>query len=75
MKSIMSLAKSCDLDVLVEGVETQSEFKTCVSLGVSKFQGYYFSRPVSLAELIRLINTQNDLQVDKSLESPALKSA
>ena len=75
VKSILSLAKSCELDVLVEGVETKSEFNTCVSLGVSKFQGYYFSSPITLAELIKLINTQTNPQADIPLESPELKSA
>jgi len=57
--SILNLAKSCDLDVLVEGVETVEEFKKCVCLGVKKFQGYYFSHPLNFSEFVELLQNQN----------------
>ncbi len=60
VKSIINLAKSCNLDILVEGVETQNEFKKCISLGVSKFQGYYFSKPVSFSDFVKMVQTQNE---------------
>ncbi len=60
VKSILNLAKSCNLEVLVEGVETQNEFKKCVSMGVSKFQGYYFSKPVSFSDFVKMVQAQNE---------------
>ncbi|MFF0816115.1 putative bifunctional diguanylate cyclase/phosphodiesterase [Rhodococcus sp. NPDC003318] len=54
--SIVGLAKSFDLDLVAEGVETEGSAHTLLRLGCHRAQGYLFSRPVSAlrcGELLR----------------------
>ena len=46
----MNLAKGLKCDVLAEGVETKEQVDYLNSLGLTYFQGYYFSKPISLEE-------------------------
>jgi EAL domain-containing protein (putative c-di-GMP-specific phosphodiesterase class I) len=48
--AIMGLAKSLQLDILAEGVETREQMKVLLGLGCDKFQGYLFSRPLPAGE-------------------------
>lgn len=42
---IIGIARSLDIAVIAEGVETASELDTLRSLGASLFQGYHFAKP------------------------------
>ncbi len=44
--AIVGLARSMGLDILAEGVETDAQLAALTGLGCSKFQGFYFSRPL-----------------------------
>jgi EAL domain-containing protein (putative c-di-GMP-specific phosphodiesterase class I) len=44
--AIVSLAKSLDMDVVAEGVETSEQAAILRNLGCPYGQGYFFSRPV-----------------------------
>lgn len=46
LKAIIVMAKSLDLDVIVEGVETIEQARLCCKYGADMFQGYLFSRPL-----------------------------
>ncbi|RAY79841.1 cyclic diguanylate phosphodiesterase [Enterobacter cloacae] len=48
--SIIDLAKKLDCNVIAEGVETLPQKEMLRTMGVTHFQGYYFSKPVSLHE-------------------------
>ena len=52
--SIVVLAKSLDLKVLAEGVETEEHIQFLETLGCDEYQGYFFSRPVGPDEILRL---------------------
>lgn len=52
VRHILELAHSLDLQVIAEGFETQEQFEFFRGLGCDLFQGYYFSRPVPVDELI-----------------------
>jgi EAL domain-containing protein (putative c-di-GMP-specific phosphodiesterase class I) len=52
--AIIGLADSLGMDVLTEGVETEDQLKSLIAMGCSKFQGYYFSRPIPVAEFERI---------------------
>jgi diguanylate cyclase (GGDEF)-like protein len=45
--AVIQLCHSVGIMVCVEGVETQEELGTVVTLGADQVQGYWFSRPVS----------------------------
>jgi len=47
LKAIIVMAKSLDLDVIVEGVETIEQARLCCLYGADMFQGYLFSKPLS----------------------------
>lgn len=46
LKAIITLAKSLELEVIVEGVETFKQMQLCQMLGADILQGYYFSKPL-----------------------------
>jgi len=50
LKAIIVMAKSLDLDVIVEGVETIEQARLCYQYGADMFQGYLFSKPLPPAE-------------------------
>jgi EAL domain-containing protein (putative c-di-GMP-specific phosphodiesterase class I)/GGDEF domain-containing protein len=51
LSSIVQLAQSLAMDVVAEGVETEAQRDTLLSLGCSCFQGFLFGRPVPALEL------------------------
>lgn len=44
--SILGIGEKCDLDVVVEGVETERQLELIRNLGADIVQGYYFGRPM-----------------------------
>jgi diguanylate cyclase (GGDEF)-like protein/PAS domain S-box-containing protein len=50
-RSIIFLARSLNLDVVAEGVETDSQRNWLLAEGCSAMQGYFFSRPVPIEEI------------------------
>jgi EAL domain-containing protein (putative c-di-GMP-specific phosphodiesterase class I) len=44
------MAKSMDLDVIAEGVETESQLACLKKCGCHHFQGYLFGKPVPIEE-------------------------
>ncbi len=51
-KLILSLAKELGVKVVAEGVETQEQLEFVNSNGADVIQGYLFSKPLSLAEVV-----------------------
>jgi diguanylate cyclase (GGDEF)-like protein len=45
LKNIISYAKTRNIKIVAEGVETQAEMETVVSFGVDYLQGYYIGQP------------------------------
>ncbi|MZQ83493.1 EAL domain-containing protein [Paenibacillus sp. 5J-6] len=46
IKAIISVAKSFQLQIIAEGVETEEQARFLVANGCSQIQGYYFFRPM-----------------------------
>ena len=55
MESIVSMAKTMGVPIIVEGVETQEETDFLAGLGCRYVQGYYFYRPMSVEDFEKLI--------------------
>ena len=53
--SIVSLGQDLDIDVIAEYVETEEQREMLEDLGCLKYQGYLYSKPVSLEEFIEYI--------------------
>ena len=52
VKTILALGRSLELTVIAEGVETEQQYQKLQQLGCQQFQGYYFGRPVALADFV-----------------------
>ena len=44
---IMSIARTLDIQILAEGVETEDELMVLRSAGINLFQGYLFAKPMT----------------------------
>ena len=51
-RTILNLAQSLDLGVVAEGVETEGQRAFLIESGCKAFQGYLFSRPLPLDQLV-----------------------
>jgi len=54
--AIISLAHSLSLTVVAEGVETAAQLDFLRSHGCDEMQGYYFARPLTVADCTRALN-------------------
>jgi EAL domain-containing protein (putative c-di-GMP-specific phosphodiesterase class I) len=55
VKFIIGLAKDFGLKTIAEGVETEEQVKLLSLLGADYLQGFYFAKPMSEEEVIKLI--------------------
>ncbi len=55
VQTIVAMAHNFGYEVIAEGVEEHAQLSPLVKLGCASFQGYFFSRPVALAEFEKLI--------------------
>lgn len=54
--SVIRIARSIGLSIVVEGIETKEQLQILKRLKCHKIQGYYFSRPVPEAELANVLS-------------------
>lgn len=57
--NVMNMAHELGIKVVVEGVETQDDFNMCKKLQADYIQGYFFSKPLPMADFIKFIDTHN----------------
>ena len=50
LSSVISMAKTLNMPVITEGVETKNQVDFLSVMGCEMFQGYYFSKPVPVKE-------------------------
>ena len=55
-QSIVETFRRMGYSIVSEGVETEEEMSLLSSWGVDMIQGYYFSRPLPVDELLKLLN-------------------
>ncbi len=48
VKTIIAMAEGFNIDVIAEGVETESQYLQLVEYGCKHFQGYYFGKPMAV---------------------------
>lgn len=57
---VIEMAKSLGLQIVAEGVETETQARWLVDHGVFHAQGYLFSRPLDLADFIKFLQTKQE---------------
>jgi EAL domain-containing protein (putative c-di-GMP-specific phosphodiesterase class I) len=50
VRSIISIGKELELEVVAEGVETKEQLEFLRSIGCDQIQGFYFSKPLAPAD-------------------------
>lgn len=58
VKKIIEMGHELDMKVVAEGVETKEHLQALGELNCDIAQGYYFSKPLSLDDLVNWINNQ-----------------
>lgn len=66
-KAIITLAKSLNLGILAEGVETIEQLEMITSLSCSVVQGYLFSRPIPRLEVETMLQNNHEYEVRKGV--------
>ncbi|MGV7207336.1 EAL domain-containing protein [Oxalobacteraceae bacterium A2-2] len=61
--SVISLAHNLNMRVIAEGVETAEQVRFLAERGCDEMQGYYHSRPVSVADFTRLLQERRTLAI------------
>jgi len=64
VETIISMAKSLNMNIIAEGVETEEQVQYLLEHGCSEFQGFYFSRPISPEKYQELFELQCSRVVD-----------
>lgn len=54
MKSVVDMAEQLGMEIVIEGVENQSQLNFVRSIGCRNIQGYYYSKPLPLEEFRQL---------------------
>jgi diguanylate cyclase (GGDEF)-like protein/PAS domain S-box-containing protein len=62
IRTIIGLARSLNMSVVAEGVETKDQLTRLKAMGCDSAQGYYFSKPVNAKAAQTLILTGNRLR-------------
>jgi EAL domain-containing protein (putative c-di-GMP-specific phosphodiesterase class I) len=57
--TIIAMAKSLNLAVIAEGVETEQQRQFLLSNGCIHYQGYLFSKPIPAEKFEELLNKIN----------------
>jgi len=66
VRAIITLARSLDVPVLAEGVETQSQLLFLGREGCNEVQGYLTGRPLPIAEYRQLLNGEAEIGRDRA---------
>lgn len=57
--AVITLAKSMNLNVIAEGVETEAQLQLLDSLNCPEMQGFLFSKPLSAEDITKFFDTMN----------------
>ncbi len=63
VQTIIGMARSLDVDLIAEGVETNDQREFLQRNGCLRFQGYLFSKPVAIGEFERILGALPERQI------------
>jgi len=59
--AIIAMARSLNIGVIAEGVETEDQLTFLAEQGCHRYQGYYFSKPLSASEIVNKLQYVVDI--------------
>ncbi len=68
VQTIINLAQNFRLNVIAEGVETEAQFKFLKEHGCMAYQGYFFSKPVTIEQFEQLLVSSGCGQLSSPLK-------
>ena len=54
---MVNLGRALGMDIVAEGIETEYEAVMMTRFGCTELQGFYFSRPLPVAEMVDFLET------------------
>tara|TARA_R110001599_G_scaffold353883_1_gene602247 strand:- start:35384 stop:37693 length:2310 start_codon:yes stop_codon:yes gene_type:complete len=69
VKAIIAMARSLELGIVAEGVETTAQYRFLINNGADVMQGYLFSKPVPAEELQKILAPWHFVQQLQKLQS------
>ncbi|MFY7952575.1 MAG: EAL domain-containing protein, partial [Armatimonadaceae bacterium] len=60
IRAVVDLAHTLGMEVVAEGVETRTQYERLISLGCDMIQGFYFSKPLPVADLPKQLTERRD---------------
>ena len=63
--AIVRMAKSCGMDVIIEGIENAEQHALAMKAGIRYGQGFYFSRPVSVDDIVAMVADENPAPTER----------
>jgi diguanylate cyclase (GGDEF)-like protein len=57
VQSVVSIGRGLGMEIVAEGVETEFEAVTMAKFGCTQLQGYYFSKPLPLENMVAFLRT------------------
>ena len=69
VRSITLIARNFDMEVIAEGVETQSQAELLRGIGCDEAQGYLYSKPLALVDFVRWLADHVDAPPPQAVPS------
>ena len=69
LEGICVLGKKLNKELMIEGVESASQHKAALSLGCDMGQGYYYSKPLTAHDVVRLLKRTEPIKTQPSLRA------
>jgi len=64
LESVVNMARQMRMPIVVEGVETQKQERFLLKMGCRYTQGYYYYKPLPIAEFEKLISDERHLDLN-----------
>lgn len=69
ISELINMAINLNMDVVVEGVETKEQVQFLREVGATKMQGYYFTKPLSVDQILERYDKGTQIGFENPLES------
>jgi diguanylate cyclase (GGDEF)-like protein len=75
VESIVAIARNLNLNVVAEGVETESQRQRLTAMGCTGFQGYLFSQPLNADQFVVWMQNNSQHVPSPDLPEPSLRES